>query len=337
MLINQKIVENKLKEITLKIESKFKRIVSRIDSEIKEDKVFVLVNLIIGQSLDKAQVNAEIENIKLEIIEDLEFAKAYKVEVAFTSPKENNKKLQQDKSEELKRVASKVVLVSSGKGGVGKSTMASAIAQELAAKGFKVGIVDADIYGPSISKIFGLELDKTKIIYEKFGVKVASIGSLIEEGQPVLWRGPMVAKALNFMLLSGEWGSLDYMIIDMPPGTGDIHLTLLKSFAIDGAIIVTTPQELAMIEANKTIEMYSMFNIEVLGIIKNMAFYEVEGQKFYPFGKAEGNVLNVFSKYRKNIIEVEIKNEISAACDNSISLKDTFNVSNLLELLKFSS
>ncbi len=201
-----------------------------------------------------------------------------------------------------------IVIVASGKGGVGKSTVSVNLALGLAKSGAKVGLIDADIYGPSIPTMFGLRgqkptlkkvEDKHKIIpIEKWGVKVLSIGFLIDESQAVVWRGPMVTSALRQFVTDVLWGELDYLIIDMPPGTGDVHLTILQTMPVTGAVVVTTPQDVALADARKAISMFSMegLKLPILGIVENMAYFtppELPGKKYFLFGQGGGKDLAV--------------------------------------------
>ena len=200
-----------------------------------------------------------------------------------------------------------IILVSSGKGGVGKSTVASNLAVTLAADGAKVGLIDADIYGPSVPTMFGLvgakpsaretEEGKTLILpIEKYGIKLLSLGFFADPDQPVPWRGPMASNAIKQLFNDADWGDLDYLIVDLPPGTGDIHITITQSFPIAGAVIVTTPQQVALADTRKGLAMFRMpsINIPVLGVIENMAYFtpdELPDNKYYIFGKDGGKSL----------------------------------------------
>lgn len=172
-----------------------------------------------------------------------------------------------------------IIAVASGKGGVGKSTTAANLALALAAEGAQVGLLDADIYGPSQPLIMGLaghqpESDGTHILpLQNYGVKVMSIGSLIDPEQPMVWRGPMVTQALTQLLNETAWGELDYLVIDLPPGTGDIQLTLSQKVPVTGAIIVTTPQDIALLDARKGLKMFEKVNVPILGIVENMSVH----------------------------------------------------------------
>lgn len=195
-----------------------------------------------------------------------------------------------------------IVAVSSGKGGVGKSTVAANLAVALAAEGYKVGLLDADIFGPSVPKMFGLEnaelymheVDGRNLIIpaENYGVKVLSIGFVIDAGNAAVWRGAMASNALKQLIQQADWGELDYFLIDMPPGTSDIHLTLVQTLGITGAVVVTTPQEIALADARKGIAMFrdDKINVPVLGIVDNMAWFTPEkhpDEKYYLFGYDE--------------------------------------------------
>ena len=193
-----------------------------------------------------------------------------------------------------------IIAISSGKGGVGKSTVTANIAVTLAEMGCKVGVLDADIYGPSIPSMFDLEGErplsvnkngKSKMApIENYGVKILSIGFFTKVDQAVIWRGPMASKALNQLIFDADWGELDFLIIDLPPGTGDIHLSIVQSIPLNGAVVVSTPQKIALADARKGIAMFSQENIKipVLGIIENMAYFtpnELPKNKYYIFGK----------------------------------------------------
>jgi ATP-binding protein involved in chromosome partitioning len=171
-----------------------------------------------------------------------------------------------------------IIAVASGKGGVGKSTTAVNLALALAFDGATVGLLDADIYGPSQPRMMGLAGEKPTTLDGKtlqppsgFGVKLMSIGLLIDEEQPMVWRGPMVTQALNQLLFDCEWGELDYLVVDMPPGTGDIQLTLAQRVPVSGAVIVTTPQDIALLDARKGLKMFQKVNVPVLGVVENMS------------------------------------------------------------------
>ncbi|MEZ4854259.1 P-loop NTPase [Flavobacterium sp.] len=195
---------------------------------------------------------------------------------------------------------SNIIAVSSGKGGVGKSTITANLAVALAKMGFKVGVLDADIYGPSMPIMFDVENAKPVSVevngkskmqpVQSYGVELLSIGFFTKPDQAVIWRGPMAAKALNQMIFDANWGEIDFMLIDLPPGTGDIHLSIMQSLPITGAVVVSTPQAVALTDAKKGVAMFNNDNIKVpvLGIIENMAYFtpeELPNNKYYIFGK----------------------------------------------------
>jgi ATP-binding protein involved in chromosome partitioning len=196
-----------------------------------------------------------------------------------------------------------IIAVASGKGGVGKSTVAANLALGLAASGAKVGLIDADIYGPSVPIMFGLEGERPKASQvngktriepiEKYGIKLLSIGFFTDPNQPVPWRGPMVSTAVKQLFKDADWGELDYLVVDLPPGTGDIHITVTQSFPITGAVIVTTPQNVALADAKKGVGMLMMesINVPILGVIENMSYFtpaELPDNKYYIFGQGGG-------------------------------------------------
>ena len=198
------------------------------------------------------------------------------------------------------------VAVASGKGGVGKSTIAANLAVALTMQGAKVGILDADIYGPSVPIMFDVQNEKPgvrkvgeksmMVPVESYGVKILSIGFFAETNQAVAWRGPMATKALTQMFFDADWGELDYMIIDLPPGTGDIHLSLIQAVPLAGAVVVSTPQDVALADARKGIAMFQMpaINVPVLGLVENMAWFtpeELPENKYYIFGKGGAKAL----------------------------------------------
>ncbi|MEE9362595.1 MAG: Mrp/NBP35 family ATP-binding protein [Cellulophaga sp.] len=193
-----------------------------------------------------------------------------------------------------------IIAIASGKGGVGKSTVTANMAVTLAKMGFKVGLLDADIYGPSLPIMFDVALEKPLAVnidgkskmkpVENHGIKLLSIGFFTQPNQAVIWRGPMASKALNQMIFDAHWGDLDFMLIDLPPGTGDIHLSIMQAMPITGAVIVSTPQEVALADARKGVAMFQQetINVPVLGIVENMAYFtpdELPDNKYYIFGK----------------------------------------------------
>ncbi len=223
-----------------------------------------------------------------------------------------------------------IILVSSGKGGVGKSTISSNLAVSLSRLGAKVGLIDADIYGPSIPIMFGLvgakpearQLPdgKTAILpIEKHGIKLLSLGFFADPDQPVPWRGPMASNAIKQLFNDADWGELDYLVVDLPPGTGDIHITISQSFPIAGAVIVTTPQQVAQADTRKGLTMFRMPSIQIpiLGVVENMSYFtpeELPENKYYIFGKNGGHELA--AKFEVPFLgEIPVVQAISTAGD----------------------
>lgn len=215
---------------------------------------------------------------------------------------EGNHAIVKNKLENIGRI----IVVASGKGGVGKSTVSANLALTLAKQGYRVGILDADIYGPSIHKIFGAEGMPVEAAYEgeeellvpvqKFGLKMISLGLLADNSQAVIWRGPMAASALTQLFQKTQWGELDYLVVDFPPGTGDIQISTMQQFDVDGAIVVTTPQVLAVNDARKGAEMFSAgkMNVPLIGFVENMSWFtpkEHPNEKYLLFGKGGGQKL----------------------------------------------
>lgn len=199
-----------------------------------------------------------------------------------------------------------IIAVASGKGGVGKSTVASGLAVALARNGFKVGLVDADIYGPSIPRMFGIEDARPEVTtngntdlmfpIEKFGIQIMSIGFFVDKGQSLIWRGPMAANAITQLIENTNWNGIDYLVIDFPPGTGDIQLTILQKYNLTGAVVVTTPQEIALNDARKATAMLTNNNLKVplLGIVENMAWFTPAphpDEKYFIFGQGGGQTI----------------------------------------------
>ena len=256
----------------------------------------VIVDITISNPSLQAKKKAEVEIMK--VIHDKVHEKAQvKVNVKVEAPAAPQKN--EIKGKAIPGIQN-IVAIASGKGGVGKSTVTANLAVTLAKMGFKVGILDADIYGPSIPIMFDVELERPLAVtiegkskmrpVENYGVKVLSIGFFTKPDQAVVWRGPMAAKALNQMIFDAHWGELDFMLIDLPPGTGDIHLSIMQSLPITGAVVVSTPQNVALADAKKGVAMFQQesINVPVLGIIENMAYFtpeELPENKYYIFGK----------------------------------------------------
>lgn len=197
-----------------------------------------------------------------------------------------------------------IIAVASGKGGVGKSTVAANLAVSLAKTGARVGLCDCDLYGPSVAQMFGTHErpnanEQDEIIpIEAHGIKIMSMGLLLDDSSPVIVRGPLATRYTQQFLRQVAWGELDYLVLDLPPGTGDIQLTIVQTVAVDGAVIVTTPQEVALIDARKAVSMFAKVNLPIIGLIENMAWFECDaGKRYYLFGKEggvrEAQLLNV--------------------------------------------
>ncbi len=199
-----------------------------------------------------------------------------------------------------------VIAVASGKGGVGKSTVAANVALSLAKKGYRVGLADADIYGPSVPTLFNIENEQIMVAevdgkqlmvpFEKYGIKMMSVGFFVDKDKPMLWRGPMAANTLTQMLTETHWGELDFMVLDMPPGTGDIQLTLVQQFSVSGSIFVCTPQQLAVADVRRAVNMFKndQVAVPIIGLVENMAYFtprELPNNKYYIFGKGGGEEL----------------------------------------------
>ena len=227
---------------------------------------------------------------------------AVKVDIDFSSRVTTLRDVKSDILPSVKNI----IIVASGKGGVGKSTVSVNLALALLRSGARVGLIDADIYGPSVPTMLGLQSarptiqkidDKNKIVpVDYLGMQVMSIGFLIQDKQPVAWRGPMATSALRQIITDVLWEDLDYLVLDLPPGTGDIHLTLAQLVPVTGAVVVTTPQEVALADARKAIAFYQLesVHVPVLGVVENMAYFtppELPDKKYYIFGKGGGRLL----------------------------------------------
>ncbi|MFC4891690.1 Mrp/NBP35 family ATP-binding protein [Pseudofrancisella aestuarii] len=230
-----------------------------------------------------------------------------------------------------------IILVASGKGGVGKSTVTTNLASAFSKMGAKVGILDADIYGPSQPTLLGLKdnpktTDKKKIIpLENYGIKMISIGNLIDSDSAIIWRGPIVSRALMQLLNDTDWGELDYLFLDLPPGTGDIQLTISKNIPVTGVVIVTTPQDLSLIDAKRAIAMFDKVNIKTLGIVENMSYYICPkcGNSEHIFG--EDGAFSLCGKYNVEFLgSLPLHKDIRLNSDNgkpymTLGKDDTIN------------
>jgi ATP-binding protein involved in chromosome partitioning len=257
----------------------------------------VVVDLTLATPALHIKKRAEVDIMK--VIHETVYEKAkVKVNIKVEAP-EKPENPNQIKGKAIPGI-SNIIAVSSGKGGVGKSTVTANLAVTLANMGFKVGVLDADIYGPSMPIMFDVEQAKPTSVeidgkskmqpVQSYGVEILSIGFFTKPDQAVIWRGPMAAKALNQMIFDANWGEIDFMLIDLPPGTGDIHLSIMQSLPITGAVVVSTPQAVALADAKKGVAMFAneSINVPVLGIIENMSYFtpeELPNNKYYIFGK----------------------------------------------------
>ena len=294
MKFNKQDIEQALKTITVPGEGQ-----NMIESQaVKNIMVFadeVIIDITISNPTLQAKKRTEVDILKT--IHELVYAKAkVQVNVKVEAPAQPKNEI---KGKSIPGIQN-IIAVASGKGGVGKSTVTSNLAVTLSKMGFKVGILDADIYGPSIPIMFDVQNEKPLAVnvdgkskmkpVENYGVKILSIGFFTKPDQAVVWRGPMASKALNQMIFDAAWGDLDFLLLDLPPGTGDIHLSIMQSLPITGAVVVSTPQTVALADARKGVAMFQQesINVPVLGIIENMAYFtpeELPDNKYFIFGK----------------------------------------------------
>ncbi len=270
-----------------------------VDSDsVKNVVIFgkeVIIDVTIGNPTLQAKKKMEVEIMKI-IHDEVDQKIDVKVNVK-ANPIMQPKTIAPDKS--IPGIKN-IIAIASGKGGVGKSTITANVAISLSKMGFKVGILDADVYGPSIPIMFDVAKEKplasnasgkAKMLpVENYGVKMLSLGFFTDPDQAVIWRGSMATKALNQMLFDADWGELDFMLIDLPPGTGDIHLTIVQAIPVTGAVIVSTPQNIALADAKRGVAMFKQdnINVPVLGIIENMSYFtpaELPDNKYYIFGQ----------------------------------------------------
>ncbi|ADF50863.1 Mrp/NBP35 family ATP-binding protein [Zunongwangia profunda] len=257
----------------------------------------VIVDLVLSSPALHIKKRAEVDVMKA--IHEKVYEKAkIKVNIKVEAPA-TEKKAPEIKGKPIPGIKN-IIAVASGKGGVGKSTVTANLAVTLSKMGFKVGVLDADIYGPSVPIMFDVAAERPLSVnvdgkskmkpVENYGVKILSIGFFTKPNQAVIWRGPMAAKALNQMIFDAAWGALDFLLVDLPPGTGDIHLSIMQSLPITGAVVVSTPQNVALADAKKGVAMFQQesINVPVLGIVENMAYFtpqELPNNKYYIFGE----------------------------------------------------
>ncbi len=295
MKINKQEVKEALKKITVPGEGK-----NMIDSG-------AVTNVVVFG--DEVVVDVTINNPSLQFKKrtEVEILKAIHAEVHQKAKVKVNLKVDAPEKKVVNEIKGKpipgiknIIAVASGKGGVGKSTVTANMAVTLSKMGFKVGVLDADIYGPSMPMMFDVVSERPLSVkedgkqkmkpVENYGIKMLSIGFFTKPDQAVVWRGPMASKALNQMIFDAAWGELDFLLIDLPPGTGDIHLSIMQAMPITGAVVVSTPQQVALADAKKGVAMFQQesINVPVLGIVENMAWFtpaELPENKYYIFGK----------------------------------------------------
>ena len=258
----------------------------------------VIVDVTISNPTLQAKKKVESE-IKKTILSKVDEKIDVKVNVKTSAAPKKEEKSTLIKGKKIPSIQN-IIAIASGKGGVGKSTITANMAVSLSKMGFKVGILDADIYGPSMHLMFDVEKERPISVkiegrskmkpIENYGVKLLSLGFFTNPNQAVIWRGPMASKALNQLIFDADWGELDFLLIDLPPGTGDVHLSIVQALPINGAVIVSTPQTIALADAKKGVAMFQQESIQVpvLGIIENMAYFtpeELTDNKYYIFGK----------------------------------------------------
>ena len=258
----------------------------------------VIVDVSISNPALQAKKKIELE-IKKAIHSHVDEKIDVKVNVKSVAPPKKEEDSNLIKGKKIPNIQN-IIAVASGKGGVGKSTITANTAISLAKMGFKVGVLDADIYGPSMHLMFDVEKERPISVnvdgrskmnpIENYGVKLLSLGFFTNPNQAVIWRGPMASKALNQLIFDADWGELDFLLIDLPPGTGDVHLSIVQALPINGAVIVSTPQNIALADAKKGVAMFQQESIQVpvLGIVENMAYFtpeELPDNKYYIFGK----------------------------------------------------
>nr|BFF39271.1 Mrp/NBP35 family ATP-binding protein [Tenacibaculum mesophilum] len=285
----------------------------------------VIVDVTISNPSLQAKKKVEVEIMKAihqHVDQKIDVKVNVKVEV---QQKENPNQI---RGKEIPNIQN-IIAIASGKGGVGKSTITSNMAVSLAKMGFKVGVLDADVYGPSQHLMFDVEREKPLAVnvngrskmkpIESYGVKLLSLGFFTDPSQAVIWRGPMASKALNQLIFDADWGELDFLLIDLPPGTGDVHLSIVQAVPINGAVVVSTPQNIALADAKKGVAMFKQesINVPVLGIVENMAYFtpaEFPNNKYYIFG--EGGAKNLAEDIETSFLgEIPLVQSIREAGD----------------------
>lgn len=312
------------------------------DVEIEGNNVVISVNITTNDSKKKQEIFDSIKNALIESgeIKDVQFKEAEQVKRQATPQQQD-----QWAGQALISGVKHTIAVASGKGGVGKSTVASNLAVSLSLIGYKVGLLDCDVYGPSVPTIMGIHEkpgigENRKIIpIEKHGIKLMSLGLLLDDDSPVIWRGPIVAKLISQFIDDITWGELDFLVLDLPPGTGDVQLTLAQKVKLTGAVIVTTPQDLALLDADKGAAMFRQVNAPVLGIVENMSGFQCphcnEVTDIFGSGGGEREALKLQVPFLGKIpLESVVRKSGDAGEPVSLSDKDSASALAFLQLAK---
>ena len=312
------------------------------DVEIEGNNVVISVNITTNDSKKKQEIFDSIKNALIESgeIKDVQFKEAEQVKRQATPQQQD-----QWAGQALISGVKHTIAVASGKGGVGKSTVASNLAVSLSLIGYKVGLLDCDVYGPSVPTIMGINEkpgigENRKIIpIEKHGIKLMSLGLLLDDDSPVIWRGPIVAKLISQFIDDITWGELDFLVLDLPPGTGDVQLTLAQKVKLTGAVIVTTPQDLALLDADKGAAMFRQVNAPVLGIVENMSGFQCphcnEVTDIFGSGGGEREALKLRVPFLGKIpLESVVRKSGDAGKPVSLSDKDSASALAFLDLAK---
>lgn len=324
------------KRINSLIFKKFKQIVSPdfIKFITNKGKNFIIIDLG-NNEIDPSNFQEIVKQLKQDVL----FKNTI---ISVICNKKLSDKIDQNQKTLSNETQPKIIAVASGKGGVGKSTISTNIAISLRRIGCKVGLIDADIYGPSIAHMMNLqESPKTEndliIPIKSYGIKCVSIGNMISQDTSVPWRGPMISKTLTQFVKKTKWGDLDYIIIDLPPGTGDVQLTMSQNFQLDGVVIVSTPQKVATIDAVRAVNMFKKLKVPILGCVENMAFMDNGKEKKYPFSK--DGVKKLCQKYSLKFLgEIEFHQKITNGgengkpiCESDPSSQIAFNFGRITE------